>query len=356
MGIIVSEDNFVPTLWFVDNETRATGLRYGPTRLNTPAGQAIYSFFRANLDSNFKRSTIFRILRRIRYRDPNQFLDNLRRAGPNFASWNKLVERLSSPSRVHEFERIRLLYLLAQLDEIPRAFLSIFGALLRNVAYIEPVRATGQRYYRMQELAVEKVDARGENLAMFLHSLNYSEKREFSAWLSKFLGFRVETVSSHGHVQLLLGEFDTEEKFTLADMGYGFSQVLPVMAQIWSEATGLRRRSIRSQASIVAIEQPELHLHPAYQTLLADAFVGCIELSRSSETDKSLSLIVETHSQQIINRLGELIGDGKLSPKDVAIYLFEKSVESGVTKISRAKFDKNGELEGWPYGFFSSRR
>jgi predicted ATPase len=100
------------------------------------------------------------------------------------------------------------------------------------------------------------------------------------------------------------------------------------------------------------MEQPELHLHPAYQARLADVFAGAI---RSNKDNRStLRFLVETHSESLINRLGELISEGFISPEDIAIYVFEKDYDDEVTRIRPVSFEKDGTLSNWPIGFFSA--
>lgn len=151
------------------------------------------------------------------------------------------------------------------------------------------------------------------------------------------------------------GELDLEYS-NIADMGFGISQVLPIAAQLWTSS----QKSVRSSAtSFVVIEQPELHLHPEYQARLGDVFAGFVKSSaeRSSNRERwkmeSTKLIVETHSQQLVNRLGALIESGVLSPEDVSIILFEPDQDSpGTTKCRVSTFDEGGVLTNWPYGFF----
>ena len=72
---------------------------------------------------------------------------------------------------------------------------------------------------------------------------------------------------------------------SLADVGYGISQVLPIVLE-----------SILRQNTIIAIEQPELHLHPKLQANLADLFIKSAEICNNN-------FILETHSEHIILRL-----------------------------------------------------
>jgi predicted ATPase len=99
-----------------------------------------------------------------------------------------------------------------------------------------------------------------------------------------------------------------------------------------------------------AIEQPELHLHPAHQALLADMLKAAVS---ATNIDRSVNFIVETHSEALINRLGEFVERGDLSPEQISVLMFGDEQDGiDTTKISVARFGMAGELLDWPYGFF----
>ncbi|RYZ75918.1 MAG: hypothetical protein EOP04_32710, partial [Proteobacteria bacterium] len=93
----------------------------------------------------------------------------------------------------------------------------------------------------------------------------------------------------------------------IADVGFGISQILPVIVQCFLSKTN----------SFTVIEQPEIHLHPKMQADLTDLFIEVL----GDEKDKCL--IVETHSEYLLNRLRLRIAQGKISRDDVAIYFVE---------------------------------
>ena len=104
---------------------------------------------------------------------------------------------------------------------------------------------------------------------------------------------------------------------------------------------------------VIAIEQPELHLHPAIQAKLAKAFIACIKLARDNGYE--LQLLLETHSQTIVDYLGRAIAKGQLSRDDVSVILFEKNADGNATVVKNSNYDENGYLENWPYGFFDPK-
>ncbi|MGO9432216.1 AAA family ATPase [Rhodoblastus sp.] len=140
----------------------------------------------------------------------------------------------------------------------------------------------------------------------------------------------------------------------LVDVGYGVSQILPVLAQIWWARERKDPRPTRNLVpAMLAIEQPELHLHPAHQALLADAIVGEARSKPSDTNRKDVNFLVETHSETFINRLGELVAKNKIRPEDINIVLFEPDTTGErITTTSIATFESDGSLRDWPYGFF----
>lgn len=225
--------------------------------------------------------------------------------------------------------------LLVAVDNALRSYFT-------GVKYIEPLRATAQRYYRKQELALDEIDSKGENVAMYLDNLGPWQLEEFNKWTLKSFGFSVRTHSEGGHVAIMVREEGSLVESNLADIGFGFSQMLPVIIQVWASP---RRPNRGKRTSCLVIEQPELHLHPALQAKLADVFAASATVHRSQQ------LIVETHSSQLINRLGQLISEGQLRSEDVQIIVFEKD-QSNTSRISHAGFDTDGFLKNWPIGFF----
>jgi len=128
----------------------------------------------------------------------------------------------------------------------------------------------------------------------------------------------------------------TGEIENLADVGYGISQVLPVLVAGYN----------LTQGSIFMVEQPELHLHPSAQSELGDFFVELFEAGVQS--------IIETHSEHLILRLQRHVASGRLDARDVAVNF----VHSGETRkqVTLLPLDDNGIFtEKWPQGFFEER-
>ena len=128
------------------------------------------------------------------------------------------------------------------------------------------------------------------------------------------------------------------------DIGVGISQVLPVLAY-----------SLAYEGQIIAIEQPEIHLHPAIQADLADIFI------ESALGERRNTFLIETHSEHLLLRImrrmretnnGELSeGIPPVRPEDVSVLFVQPKGSASV--IYELRLDNEGFLiDPWPGGFF----
>lgn len=271
------------------------------------------------------------------------------------SSFKNLLSDIRGKNKLNLREQLRVLFEVTRLLKWMPAVFSNLRTILGSTLYIGPVRARSERYYRYQDLAVSEIDPDGKNFAMFLNSLTHAQRADFSGWVYDRFGYGVEVTQRSGHISINLkvGKHTTN----IVDNGYGISQVLPVLGQIWWASRGASRRNLpprRSQNAILVIEQPELHLHPAHQALIADAIVGERVGTTTTESDSHLQFIVETHSEALINRLGELIALNRVKADDVQVLIFEADdeISERETQVRIARFEEDGTLRNWPYGFF----
>jgi hypothetical protein len=314
--------------------------------------QLFRHFFDASLvHGNTSISSISDLCLQLDPEDETQLLAMMQAAGTALPSWTANAKGMTKSS--HRFKQLRDHLLANDLDNLIRQVDEAIVSTVSRCAYIEPLRATAERYYRKQGLAVAEVDSKGSNVPFFLDSLTSSERERFDSWMSTHLQAGVKASSDGGHLSIKLKDAGGNET-NLADVGFGFSQVLPVALQLWaasqrSSRARVARRSARRRLppSTVVIEQPELHLHPEYQAKVAD-------LLKSTIDGGNVCLIVETHSPTIVNRLGLLVASGELTRDQVQILRFDKDDSSDETFVALSEFDDNGVLANWPYGFFDA--
>lgn len=218
---------------------------------------------------------------------------------------------------------------------------------MSRVSYLRPLRVNPERAYRIQNLAVEHVDPDGKNLAMFLRSLSPGETESFAAFTRDTLGIETSVRTTGLHAEILVRGRGAGRLVNLIDVGFGYSEVLPLAAVLWA---GCIRPTITKSVrpSLIAAEQPELHLHSAHQAKLARMFVEAL-----SKSDGGTKIMVETHSESLVNGLGKLVYEGLIKAEDIQIVLFDQDEETEQTTVRLAGYRENGALHDWPYGFLS---
>ena len=287
------------------------------------------------------------------------------------------------------FENARRRGLSAMLDELLLGPVRIVAQHLSQMTYVGPLREIPARSYRPQLSPDESRWAQGLAAWDLLHTDTSGKLMEVvNAWLSdeerigsdyrlEDVAFReipvpsrISTLFERGLTEDDLGELqDLYETLPVrheialrdfnkgilvapSDVGVGISQMIPVLVGCLSDRAGL-----------MAVEQPELHIHPAMQVGMGDLFItSAIGVDEDGPGVKSL--LIETHSEHIILRLlrriretgeGELPpGAPRMSPDDLAV-IYVQSDELGVS-FSHLRVDEEGEfVDRWPRGFFEER-
>ena len=119
----------------------------------------------------------------------------------------------------------------------------------------------------------------------------------------------------------------------IADVGFGVSQVLPVLIALLVAESG----------QLVYLEQPELHLHPRAQYELAKILADAAK--------RGVRLVVETHSSLLLLMIQTLMAKGDLESDLVKLHWFSRNPEDGTTAIQSADLDENGAFGDWPEDF-----
>lgn len=224
-------------------------------------------------------------------------------------------------------------------------------------SYIAPIRAEAFRSYRNQGLQINDIDAYGRNLNEFISSLRGKKKNDYDQYCKSILKYSFYVSGEAAQKSI----FITNENgsFNLTDVGFGYSQVLPIITKLWQciySMNNSKRNMYRYTPvkNLITIEQPELHLHPAMQASVADAIIEATKKAKGQD-DERLRFIVETHSQALLNRIGRRIREGRISADDVNIIMFNKDFGMKNTEVQQISFNDQGQLEKWPYGFFDPK-
>ena len=148
-----------------------------------------------------------------------------------------------------------------------------------------------------------------------------------------FPGFRID-LQRAGHSLILgLRISDSSGFHNPTHTGFGLTQILPIVVAILAADKG----------DIIMIENPEIHLHPAGQALIGQFMADAARAG--------IQLLVETHSDHVLNGVRRAVKDSRLSADQVAIHFFRPRSE-GQTQVMSPNMDDSGNIDYWPDGFF----
>ncbi|HYN21202.1 MAG TPA: DUF3696 domain-containing protein, partial [Thermoanaerobaculia bacterium] len=116
-------------------------------------------------------------------------------------------------------------------------------------------------------------------------------------------------------------------------VGFGLTQILPIVIAALSA----------SKEDILLIENPEVHLHPAGQALVGQFLA---DVARAG-----VQVIVETHSDHVLNGIRRSVKAGRLTPEQIAIHFF-RSRSAEAAQVLSPQLDGSGNIDTWPEGFF----
>ena len=229
--------------------------------------------------------------------------------------------------------------------------------MLKSVFYVGPLREYPKRLYLWSGETPDHVGIKGDRaveaiLAAGNRTFNWKAKQKTKP-LAALVGERLRSMGLISEFQVrALGQHRKEyevlvrtspklPEVKLTDVGFGVSQVLPVIV----ESLYVPRRSI------VIFEQPEIHLHPRVQAELADLFVDAIR-AREDGMPRECQFIVESHSEHFLRRLQRRIAEEELSTDDAALYFVPTNGASA--RIETLEVDLFGNILNWPDGFFGA--
>ena len=138
---------------------------------------------------------------------------------------------------------------------------------------------------------------------------------------------------------MIISHLHSKEKENLADVGFGCSQVLPILVAGYNLKPN----------NIMLVEQPEIHLHPKAQAELGTFFKD-VALN-------NIQLFIETHSEHLLLRVQAHVASGDLKPEDVKVYYVYSNKDKGGKKdvVELPLTDEGYFSKEWPEGFFPER-
>lgn len=226
------------------------------------------------------------------------------------------------------------------------------SCLISDLTYLSADRLGPQETYVVSTPELHKtVGPRGERTAWFVeHFDNYEPLKELlietappklprqvEAWMNEFFPgttIRVEPVPDANLVTLGIRSSDSTKFHRPQNVGYGLTHALP----IFTACLGARR------GSLLMIENPEAHLHPAGQAKMGEF------LARSASA--GLQIILETHSDHILNGIRKSVKNGIIDHSKVAIHFFSLRDDPVNGQVMSPLINRKGNLDQWPKGFF----
>ena len=223
--------------------------------------------------------------------------------------------------------------------------------LMDSIYYLGPLREHPRREYNWAGSSPEDVGQRGERTVdAILAATTRNETRNLgfrkrykpfqeiiAHWLHKLgliYDFRIQEIAPNTNLYRAMVKTSSSGVTTsLTDVGFGVSQVLPVLVLLYYVPEG----------STVIMEQPEIHLHPAVQSGLADVMLNVAAV-------RNVQIIIESHSEHLMRRLQRRVAEEKAASDDVKLYFVAS--KHGRSEVSDLHLNTWGEIENWPDNFF----
>ncbi len=297
------------------------------------------------------REMIFKTNKRSLHLESNQSLDHLKNAISKFLS-----ARIEWPGGLKVVSnRCFLLLDFDPLDDkgnfvlpsVPELYgldgpSFIISETLRGLIHVPGLRGNPQRDYPRTATGPEFPGTFENYVATIIADWQQKEddrvKRLENMLIALGLTWKIfAKVVNDAQIELQVGRLSqatsADDLVSIADVGFGVSQVLPVLVALLVAESG----------QLVYLEQPELHLHPRAQYALAKIL---------AETAKrGVKLVVETHSALLLLQVQTLVAKRNLDPDLVKLHWFSRSDEDGMTSIQSADLDEDGAFGDWPEDF-----
>ena len=224
---------------------------------------------------------------------------------------------------------------LAEFESLSSTFVNLFS----QIHYLGPLREHPRHHYIWDEHP-NGVGRHGGNAISALLSGRVqllSIEKQILEWLQRLDlidDYRIEPDQKEkGRYELYVTKYKGGPEVHLTDVGFGVSQVLPVLVLCYYAREG----------SILILEQPEAHLHPKVQSELADVLIDVVK-------NRNIQIILESHSEHLLHRLTCRIAEEEISADDMALYSCQ--INEGVSEIEPLEMDKYGNISNWPQNFF----
>ncbi|NJK76473.1 MAG: DUF3696 domain-containing protein [Microcoleus sp. SU_5_6] len=160
---------------------------------------------------------------------------------------------------------------------------------------------------------------------------------QVEAWMGEISpGTRLK-IDAKSDVDLMCFQYSYGDSnpYRATNVGFGISYTLPIIVAALASPP----------STMILIENPEAHLHPKGQVKIGEL----LALAASG----GVQVVIETHSDHVLNGIRLAVHAGKIDPKDVQLHYFQrqKQEEQMITDVVSPKIDRNGRIDRWPDGF-----
>lgn len=228
-------------------------------------------------------------------------------------------------------------------------FTEAFETTFSNISYLGPTRVEPQRFYNWQGTHPKDIKQWGNQtidalLSARVRKLKTNQDKDkipiedkISTWLQKMElahSFSLDWLTEGAQeYEVRVQKSSLSAPVTLVDMGYGLGQFLPVLVLCYYAPKG----------STLILEQPGIHLHPRVQSQVADLLIEVVK-------ERNLQILIESHSEHLLNRLQRRIAEEKIGAEETALYFCRN--DDGESTIEHLKMDEFGNISNWPVNFF----
>jgi len=241
----------------------------------------------------------------------------------------------------------------------PSAIREVYQSSLFNnkFHYLQAERIGPRTCFEMSDLQVRllgQMGIKGEYTAQFLaineyknipnHQLSHPIAKsnvlidQVEAWIGEVSpGTRIK-INSNPDMDLigLQYSYGDSNPYRATNVGFGITYTLPIIVAVLASEPG----------TLILLENPEAHLHPQGQAKMGEL----LALAASC----GVQVVIETHSDHVLNGIRLAVHGGKLEPKDVQLHYFQRQEKLGqaITEVISPRIDRNGRIDQWPDGFF----
>nr|WP_286011411.1 DUF3696 domain-containing protein [Methylovulum psychrotolerans] len=222
---------------------------------------------------------------------------------------------------------------------------------LHNLTYITAERIGPREFYVLEDRQTASVvGTTGEHAVSVLHwgrdepvlkglviegtaNTRLRQVEEYMQWFFPGCALNLQLVAQANAVTLGIRTSNDTDFHRPIHVGFGLTQVLPIIIAVLSA----------QENDILLIENPEVHLHPAGQARMGQFL--------AKAANAGVQVILETHSDHILNGIRRAVKSGQIGHEKVAIHFFRPRSEQGAQVISPI-LDSNGNINHWPENFF----